>query len=147
MMNRVTFVFAALALFLSPAKAQEKPSSGCDHHRQDSLIVTHAEVPLYPPLAVQAHLSGTVDIRITVKGGAVVTADPVPGANLLLSMAAQKNVQTWGFASQSYGDFCVRYVYELDKQEGNGPSNSRVEIRFPDSVRIMATPPKPIESE
>jgi hypothetical protein len=142
MRRKLTLAATVFILFAAAADAQEL-GSPCNYSRMNLIIVTHADVPLYPALAVQAHVGGTVDIRISVKGGAIVSADPVPGTNPMLAASAKVNLMSWQFASTGYGDFCVRYVYELDKEEGVGPSNSRVEMKFPDRVKIMATPSKP----
>ena len=147
MMSRVTVAFIAVALFSTSSFGQEKSAANCDYRRMDSILVVQANVPLYPPLAAQAHVSGTVDVRILVKGGSIVSADVIPGAHPILAAFAKGNVETWKFAPQSYGDFCVRYVYELDKEESVGLSNSRVEVRFPDWVKITAAPPKPTCSD
>ncbi len=37
-------------------------------------IVIRAEVPMYPPAAWSAHLTGNVEIEVTVRDGAVVDA-------------------------------------------------------------------------
>jgi hypothetical protein len=140
-MRKLTYAAIAVVFFAAAAGAQEI-GSPCNYSRMNSIIVTHADVPLYPPLAVQAHVGGTVDIRIKIKGGVITSADPVPGTNPMLAASARANLLTWQFAAQGYGDFCVRYVYQLDRQEGVGPSNSRVEMRFPDTVKVMATPSK-----
>jgi hypothetical protein len=34
--------------------------------------VIHAEIPLYPPIARAAHITGTIEIQVVVEKGAVV---------------------------------------------------------------------------
>lgn len=138
--NALTLTLVAIALSLNPAFAQQKSSPNCDYRRMDSIRVIHADVPLYPALAVQARISGLVDVRISVKGGAVISAESIPGANPMLSASAKENLQTWRFATQSNGDFCVRYMYELGNNLVPVLGNSTVEMRFPDFVRITADP-------
>lgn len=141
MTRKLALTLTFLTAFLSVASGQDKRLLNCDYRRLDSsVIVTHADVPLYPPLAVQARLSGTVDVRIKIEGGSVVNADPIPGANKLLSVVAKENIQTWRFTPQSYGDFCVRYVYELDQVEIPTARNPTVEMNFPDRVKITTSP-------
>jgi hypothetical protein len=132
----------AIASLLGQAATQDKPTQKCDYRRMDSVIVTHALVPLYPPLAVQANVSGVVKVRIVIKGGIIVSTDPMPGANPALSVAARENLKTWQFTPQSYGDFCVRYEYELKGEAVVGATNPTVEMHLPDRVKIVASPGK-----
>jgi hypothetical protein len=140
--KQVIFTPVALAVLLGSASAQDKRDQSCEYRRMDSVIVTRAEVPLYPPLAVQANVSAAIDIRIIVKGGVVVSTDPMPGANPMLSIAARENLKTWQFTTQSYGDFCVRYEYELKGEAVVGSTNPTVEMHLPDRVKIVASPAK-----
>ncbi len=132
-----------VVLSFSVALAQDVlggPAPDCEYRRMDSLWITHADVPLYPPLAVQARLSGTITIRIVVKGGAVASAESKTPNLGPLSAAAVENVKTWRFAPQSYGDFCIRYTYALDGTELPAPRNPTVEMDFPGRVKITTSP-------
>jgi hypothetical protein len=140
MAYKLVFALVSLAMFVSTVSAQDKRLLNCDYRRLESVIVTHADVPLYPPLAVQARVSGTVEVRILIKGGTIVSADAIPGANPMLSLVAKENVQTWRFTPQSYGDFCVRYEYELSSVESPTAMNPTVEMNFPERVKITTSP-------
>lgn len=135
-----------LVLMASLATPQNQPSPfqkfGCDYSRQDALRIVHAEVPLYPVVALQAGLAGTVKVHVVIEGGKIVTAEPMPGANPPLAVSAQTNIQTWRFADDGYGEFCVTYIYELDRS--HDPKNPTVEMDFPNKVKITTSPAAPI---
>jgi TonB family protein len=104
-------------------------------------IVLHAEVPLYPPLAIQGRLSGVVRLHILVENGAVTKAESESSAQLqVLVSAATENVRTWRFAPGARGTFDVTYTYELDKIEGVRSENPHIVMDLPTSVKITARP-------
>lgn len=51
---------------------------------QQSPQVTHADMPLYPPMARVAHVSGTVQVKVTIKDGAVVETEQKSSAHPIL---------------------------------------------------------------
>ena len=75
-------------------------------------VVSSAQVPLYPPIARAANISGVVHIIITTDGHRVVTARGQDGTTVL-SDAAQKNASSWQFATHEPTTFTVTYVYKL----------------------------------
>jgi outer membrane biosynthesis protein TonB len=114
-----------------------------DRPANTSLIVEHAEVPLYPDLARAARLSGEVHIRVEVKNGAVVREEVESLAHPIFVNAAIENVKTWRFRVNASGLLKVTYVYQLDKEESDLPENPRVEMELPVRVKITARPTKP----
>ncbi len=109
-----------------------------------SAIVVHADVPLYPALAVAARQSGTVRVRVSIKGGAVVSADTESSAPSVLVHAAKENARTWQFAPDVTSTLDVTYIYELAKDESGVRQNPRVEMQLPSLVKITAKPVKAI---
>jgi TonB family protein len=108
-------------------------------------LVQHADVPLYPVIAITAHMSGRVTLRVTVKAGEVIAVEPkASAASLMLVKAATDNVKTWRFWPEAQGPLEVTYVYELEKDESEFRRNPRIEMRLPTFVKIVATPTKPI---
>ena len=101
--------------------------------------VTHAELPLYPPIARSAHISGTVEIQVLVEKGIVdaqvksVVIDPTNGVVLneegkkkisaYLSNPSLTNLKTWQFQSEDRRAFVVRYVYRIEGEETPVPEN------------------------
>jgi TonB family protein len=111
--------------------------------------VIHAELPLYPPLAWAAHISGTVEIQVTVENGSVVAAQVKSSStkNQLLSLRSLENVKTWQFESEDRATFVVAYLYKVEGKQTARPENPRVELDLPLLVKITARPFKPTCSD
>jgi hypothetical protein len=107
---------------------------------ESSLIVVHAEVPLYPALAVAARLSGVVQVHITIKRGSVRSVTTASSAPPILVNAAEHNVRTWQFAPDVNSNAEVMYIYELAKEEGIVPENPRITMDLPSLVKVTARP-------
>ena len=148
------FVLASIvvAALVSTATAQTSEPVGSPHVCQPSpdasrFRVTHADMPLYPPLARQARLQGSVFIHISIKDGSVMRAEVTsskPEALKMLPIAASDNVKTWHFAADVSGETEAEFTYELIREESYVPENPRVEMELPTCVRIVAKSPKPI---
>jgi len=106
-------------------------------------LVTVSEMPFYPVLAIAARIQGTVIVSAHVSRGVIESIKTSPDANEVLASAARKNVSSWQFASDVTGDVTVRFVYELEKDEGLRPENPEILMRLPELVRIVARPVKP----
>lgn len=125
-----------------------------------------AELPLYPPIAWTAHISGTVEIQVTVEKGSVVDAqvksvkiqiaDPENRAvydaraklrvSPLLSNPSLANLKTWQFQSEGRTTFLVKYVYRIEGGETPLPENPKVELDLPRLVRVTVRPFKPTKT-
>jgi hypothetical protein len=125
-----------------------------------------AELPLYPPIARTAHITGTVEIEVVVEKGAVVDAqvksvdiqieDPTnrityddrarSKARAYLSVPSIANVKTWQFQSAERTTLLVRYVYGIEGEPTPLPENPEIEIHLP-VVKITARPFKPTCSD
>lgn len=122
---------------------------GLEANAQDSLahpsaIVTHAEIPQYPALALAGRLTGSVHLRVVVEHGAVVKAESDSPYQLqILINAAVENVKTWRFAHDATGSFDVTYAFELRGDEGVVAENPRIEMELPTLVKLVARPVKP----
>ena len=100
-------------------------------------VVSFAEVPLYPPLARAANVTGVVHVVVTTDGYRVVTTRVQDGKKIL-SDAVEQNVKSWQFAIHERTTFTVTYVYKLVddlKSQGNNP---RVVLRLPLEVEVDA---------
>ena len=122
--------------------------------------LVHAELPLYPPLARSLHVSGKVEIEVTVEKGAVVDAqvksaeiqiaDPQnravydsqakAAASRYLSDPSLANLKTWQFAPGERSTFLVTYIYEIKGKETPLPENPTVELDLPRVVKVTARP-------
>jgi len=105
----------------------------------------HAELPLYPPLAWTAHISGTVEIQVTVEKGSVVDAQVKSSStkNQLLSLRSVENVKTWQFQLEDRTTFLVTYIYKIEGEQTPLPENPKVQLDLPRLVTITAKPFKP----
>jgi hypothetical protein len=135
--------FLAFLLFASSAFGQSStagaPDSGVTHYPK----LIHAELPLYPAIAWTAHISGTVEIQVTVERGAVVDAQLKSGSNPYLSNPSITNVKSWQFQSEDRTAFLVTYVYKIEGEETQLPENPKIELDLPHLVKVTARPFKP----
>jgi hypothetical protein len=104
--------------------------------------VNHADVPLYPPMARIAGISGTVQVEVTVKNGLVASTELKSSAPPILVNATLENLKTWRFASDANATFRVTYIYEVEKEATASPGNPRIEMQLPNLIKITAKPPK-----
>src|SRR5438874_676690 len=102
-----------------------------------------AEMPLYPSIAWSAHITGTVEIEVTVEHGSVVGARVKSSSSPFLTKPTVANVQTWQFESEARATFLVKYVYETKGERTSLPENPRIELDLPRLVRITVRPFKP----
>src|SRR5271154_161230 len=78
-------------------------------------ILQGAALPMYPPIAKAAHVTGKEGMRVTVKEGLMVKAEvlskPAIGAGgRLLESPTLENLKTWRFAADVTGAFTVTYT-------------------------------------
>jgi TonB-like protein len=132
------FLLLLLVASLSPGaiKAQEENNLPC-------LVVVQSELPQYPVLAKAARVSGTVQIKVTVKDGEVTETEAISGHPLLVSPAI-KNIKTWKFAKTVNATFTTNFQYLLEEAKSPEAPNSRIELELPTSVKITARP-RPVE--
>jgi TonB family protein len=133
----------AILFLISPVCAQSVPSTTSDPSHYPRLI--RAELPLYPPLAWTAHVTGTIQVEITVQSGKVVDAQVKSSTtrNPQLAMRTLENAKTWEFEPQGNATFLVTYTYAIEGEQTPLPENPRVELDLPHSVKIIAKPFKP----
>lgn len=134
---------ALLGLILAvPAFGQTTPPAAAPP------ILQGATLPMYPPIAKAAHITGTVVVRVTVKDGLVVKADvlskpDVRSGQRFLESPTVENLKTWRFAADVTGEYTMTYTYEISGKESEQPTNARVEILPSLDVKITARPVKP----
>jgi hypothetical protein len=98
-------------------------------------MVSFAEVPLYPPIARVANVSGVVHVMVTTDGHRVVETHVQDGPKVL-SDAAEKNVKSWQFTTHGPTMFTVTYVYKLVENLKPQKNNPRVVLQLPTEVEI-----------
>lgn len=147
MRAKTILIAVGLGAWLIAAYSQTAGQQSASSARFDTLtnshsdIVLHADVPLYPQLAIQAHVSGVVHIHVFVDNG-VVTKTELETLEQIqpLVAAATENVKTWRFAPGARGTFNVTYTYELEKTEVPQSVNPQIVMHLPTSVKITAWP-------
>jgi hypothetical protein len=111
-------------------------------------ILQGAALPVYPPIAKAARVTGKVLVRVTVKDGAVVQTAVLskPGdasRQRFLETPTVENLKTWRFAADVSGTFNVTYTYEISGKESDDLTNPKVEMLPSLDVKITARPVKP----
>lgn len=111
--------------------------------------VKSMDVPRYPPLAYQARIPGTVELKVVVNPDGQVASSTVTSGPTLLQGATTDNVKTWHFTPSANGkslELVVRYEYKI---EGNEiaylqPDKQRfqVKLELPMKVEVSAPPMK-----
>jgi hypothetical protein len=125
-------------------------------------LISHADLPLYPPLARALKLSGTVEIQLVIAKGIVTYAQvksvvidchncaplTVEGKKKVgeyLSLPSLANIRNWHFDSDEDATFVVRYVYRIEGAETERSENPDVEVNLP-LINVTAKPLKPTVS-
>jgi TonB family protein len=147
MRARAILIVVGLGAWLTAAYSQSPGRQSGSSAGYDTLadlhsdIVLHADVPLYPQLAIQARVSGVVHLHVLVDNGVVTRAEPNSAEQVQpLVAAATENVKTWRFAPGARGTFDVTYTYELEKTEVPQSVNPKIVMNLPTSVKITAWP-------
>ncbi len=130
----------------SKTAAEAEHKSSANNGSQQQPVVMHADLPLYPPIARAARISGTVQVQVTVKDGAVVNTEVKSRANPLLVVPTLANLKTWQFWPKTDAAFLVTYIYTVEKKESDTVENPRIEMQLPNLVKITTRPVKPTVS-
>ncbi len=110
-------------------------------------ILRESALPMYPPIAKVARVTGKVTVRVTVKDGLVVKTDVLskldPAGHRFLETPTVENLKTWRFATDVNSQFTVTYSYAIAGEETEGQTNPTVEMLPSLDVNITARPIKP----
>jgi TonB family protein len=139
MPSQILLAVLLLAMCASGQSAQQRAATQATHY--PNLI--RAELPLYPPLARAAHITGTVVIEATVEKGSVVETKVKSATSPALSNPAIANLKTWKFEPEGQATLVVTYVYEIRGKQTPLPQNPKVELDLPRFVKVTARPFKP----
>lgn len=103
-------------------------------------------VPVYPPVAWTAHVSGTVLLEITVADGSVAAVRVLKSPSQTLAAPTVENVRTWRFAPHAAAILRVSYTYRITGAATDAPANPRIELDLPGAVTVTVRPFKPTVS-
>jgi hypothetical protein len=126
-----------------------------------------ADVPLYPSLARTAHITGDIQILVTVENGSVTdtqvrsaevkVTDPSNQAvydvrarevaSRQLSEPSLENLKTWRFEPEPTIRFAVTYVYRIEGETTSLPENPDVQLDLPRLIKVTARPFRPTCSD
>ena len=110
-------------------------------------ILLEAALPVYPPIAKVAHVTGKVIVRATITNGMIVATTVLskldPSGQRFLETPTLENLKTWRFSPEVTGVFTVTYTYEVSGEETENPTNAKIEMLPSLDVRITARPLKP----
>jgi hypothetical protein len=99
-------------------------------------VIRFAETPHYPEFARRAGISGIVRLQVTVKGGKVDST--VIAGDRLLAEDSRKNVATWRIDGERDWSFETTFTYVLEKRATGANPNVTIELRLPESVKVVA---------
>jgi len=156
-------ILGLILLSTTTILGQTSPRPSATQHTHYPQLVS-ADMPLYPPLARTAHISGTVEIQVVVEKGSVVDAqvksvvlaswngpeltdDGKKKVGRYLSDPSLANLKTWKFQTEDRAEFLVTYAYQIEGEQTNLPENAKVELDLPILVRITVKPFKPTCSD
>jgi hypothetical protein len=106
------------------------------------VVPTHLQAPQYPIIAKTAHISGEVEVQVTIAvDGSVADAMAVDGPRLLYR-SSQDAVLKWRFVKPSRAPLVetVFCDYKLNPATKNATSEVLVTFDLPNRVAIVATP-------
>jgi outer membrane biosynthesis protein TonB len=136
----VAGALAAAQTALHPSESQRFAATQRQQDRRHaSLQLEHADVPMYPELAMAARIFGTVEVLVSVKDGRVISAQVQSGPPMLAA-ATVDNIQTWRFHSLVDTTFTAKFIYQLEEASLDVPSNPKIELQLPSLVKITAVP-------
>lgn len=143
-MKHKLLVLAVLGLILPGLDGQQQ--------RPARVCVRHVVVPtVYPILARQARVQGTVIAKLKVAADGTVTdaivesQDPLLVAHPILQKATQQIVRQWTFECQTCApgvgfEHEITFNYRLEGEDSKF-SDTRITMELPDAVSIVARPP------
>ena len=115
----------------------------------------YADLPMYPPIAKEAHITGWLKIQITIRKGSIVKTEVLStearddrghvfkeGVQCLTTPTLT-NLRSWQFDPDSSGTFVVTYRYNIEGTATDTPTMPRIDISPDLVVSITARPVKP----
>ena len=92
-------------------------------------------MPLYPRVALLAHIEGIVRIKVATDGNRVSSLNPESGPPMLVE-AAKKNIQTWEFEKHKPTSFIATFEYRIEGPPQCGITNATAILHVPLEVQV-----------
>lgn len=104
-------------------------------------FLVQGDLPVHPPLAKTARITGTVQIRVTVENGEVVGTVTISGHPLFVD-AAIDDIQCSRLEQTVKTTFATTFIYRLDgeSEKTKEPSNPTLELELSSWAKIAARP-------
>lgn len=126
---RLALYIATFALLFSNLPAISQAPSG------EPPVVIAGQMPLYPPIARAARVSGIVKMQVTTDG-IFVTSVKVESGPPMLARFARANVQSWEFVQHEPTTFETTFDYVIEEPAQCSYSNASIKLDLPTHVRI-----------
>jgi hypothetical protein len=103
--------------------------------RDQAPRLVRAELPLYPPAARAADVSGEVRLELQVRDGVVASVRSLSG-HVLLARTARESVRTWAFSKGESFKATVVFDYRLVDDENVEAGTLQIKTDLPARVTI-----------
>jgi TonB family protein len=100
-------------------------------------MVSGADTPSYPSLALNAGITGTVVVNVTVNDGEI-TSTTVESGDRMLAAGAIQNIKSWHFAEGTSQTVTATFIFEVERRDVGANPNPKIEMQLPSLVRITA---------
>lgn len=130
------FSKACLGLYIAAFALLSNKLPAISQTPSDELpVVIAGQMPLYPPIARAARVSGIVKMQVTTDGNFVTSIKVESGPPMLVKFA-RANVQTWEFLQHKPTNFETTFEYVIEEPAQCNYSNASVKLDLPAHVRI-----------
>ena len=103
--------------------------------------VTYLESIVYPPVARDAQIQGTVEVHVSVSATGDVLSASADAGHPALKHAAEENIRRWKFAAGVERRFSVTYEFSLEEPRTPYRSETKNCFNLPSRVRVVTTLP------
>lgn len=100
-------------------------------------VVIAAAAPFYPRVALLAHITGTVTVRVATDGKKISALSDESGPPMLVR-AAEENIRSWEFQKHKGTTFVTTFQYKIDEPADCVLHNDSVALHLPLEVQISA---------
>jgi TonB family protein len=110
---------------------------------EQAVCPKHIEAPVYPQVALSAHVTGTVTLTLTIDMDGKVKDVRANTDAPLLKRNTVDNIRKWIFSKPPSAPYTHKIVYTYQIDESRRIRGTNVSFDLPDHVTIL-TEPKPM---
>jgi hypothetical protein len=104
-------------------------------------LPVHVESLVYPPLARQARIMGTVVAIAHIAADGTVSVPTIKYGHPLLATAAEENLSKWKFQSGEAQQLEITYHFIVRNPKPRDDPETECQFDLPDSVTVSIDPP------